>query len=117
MMTDRFPLCFSSLEQFKAWKLLAINTVGVLSGICTDCTPEYQKAMIKENRCTHPEIQFGLDEDGLVTGFALKVRRPNPKIGPKQKTVNALHAPRLNVGMNWFPEFKQPQPTKRKAKP
>jgi len=114
MMTDRFPLCFSSLEQFKAWKLLAINTVGVLSGICTDCTPEHQKAMIKENRCTHPEIQFGLDEDGLVTGFAPKVRRPNPKIGPKQKTVSAFDSPSLNVIGNWFPEFKAPEPRKTK---
>jgi hypothetical protein len=104
------------LEQFRAWKLLAINTVGVTSGICTDCTPEYKTEMLEQKRCTHPEIEFGFDEDGLVMGFAPKTKRPNSKTGSKQATVNAIDAPSLNVMSNWFPEFKESQPTKRKAR-
>jgi hypothetical protein len=102
------------LEQFKAWKLLAINTVGLTSGICTDCTPEYQNEMFAANRCTHPEVQFGLDEDGLVTGFMPNVKRPTLKVKLRQATTNALGSTSLNVVGNWFPEFKQPEPKPKK---
>jgi hypothetical protein len=114
MTYDRFPLCFSSREQYQAWKLLAINTVGVLSGICTDCTPKYQKEMIEADRCTHPDVKFGFDEDGLVTGFAPNVKRPNQKIIPKQKIVDAINAAPLNAMSNWFPEFKDVRPFKKR---
>jgi hypothetical protein len=61
------PACFESLRQYKNWLALARN-VGD-SGICTDCTPEYQKQMICQRRCAHPEAKFRMDEDGFIAGF------------------------------------------------
>lgn len=36
---------------------------------CTDCTPDYQAKMIKEERCLHPEIQFRTDKDKFMEGY------------------------------------------------
>jgi len=50
------PPCFSSDTQYREWKNLAIKSHFKSSFICTDCTPEYQAAMIKANRCTAPDV-------------------------------------------------------------
>ena len=112
------PLCFASDSQYDLWKRASIGTVGLVSGICSDCTPEYKSEMLKANRCSHPRIQFGFDEDGLVTGYFPSTRRQNLKTvkETKQKTVPALGAPSLNVGMSWFPDVREVKLTKKRTK-
>ena len=65
------PSCFDSDQQWKMWReaarACAKNEVGV-TGFCTDCTPEYQKQMVLEKRCEHPETEFAIDKDGF-TGY------------------------------------------------
>jgi len=57
------PLCFESKRQWDAWVALAkdasLKHRGPLpASYCTDCSPEYQHRMSKENRCGHPETRF-----------------------------------------------------------
>jgi len=112
------PLCFSDDNQYDSWKKASIGTVGLTSGICSDCTPEYQSEMLKANRCSHPRIEFGLDEDGLVTGYFPNTKRLKQKLSAemRQKTIPASEAPSLNVGMSWFPEFKEVKLIKKRTR-
>lgn len=56
-MNDYYPLCFSSAKQYEEWKTLAIRSAFKGSaGYCTDCTPEYQDAMIEQRRCKHTAL-------------------------------------------------------------
>lgn len=71
-----YPLCFASPEQYKNWvkaaRACARGSKELISGFCTDCTPEYQAQMIELNRCEHPDVQFAVDRDGFMSGY-----RPN----------------------------------------
>ena len=55
------PACFHSLEQYEDWKVLARMAganVAPRTGVCVDCTPEYQSEMIACGRCENPEVRF-----------------------------------------------------------
>jgi hypothetical protein len=54
------PACFSSNDQYKEWKLLAIKSSYKSLFICTDCTPEYQAEMIRVGRCEAPDVNVRL---------------------------------------------------------
>lgn len=65
------PSCFPSRAVFRLWVEAARGTNPGRSEYCTDCTPEYQAAMLKQHRCEHPGVTFSIDEHGLIEG-----RRP-----------------------------------------
>jgi hypothetical protein len=50
------PAC-ATKDQWKEWYELARRSPP-LYGFCTDCTPQYQKKMIADNRCKFPGIKF-----------------------------------------------------------
>lgn len=58
------PACFDSPAQFQYWQecSVATNANAWLKGqdFCTDCTPEYQRKMLKAGRCAWPETFFVL---------------------------------------------------------
>ncbi len=66
------PKCFASARQYANWVEAASIGRGLTSGICTDCTPEYQAEMLAADRCEHPSVTFHPDEDGMIEG-----RRPS----------------------------------------
>jgi len=51
-----YPPCFSDEAQYKEWKTLAIKSHLKSTFVCTDCTPEYQAAMMKVDRCQSPDV-------------------------------------------------------------
>ena len=113
-----YPLCFDSRNQYEMWKLAGLNTGGVSSGICTDCTPEYKKEMLLQERCTEPSVKFGLDEDGLVFGYIPKYEKyvlKKAKATPV-KWLPPEQAPSVKYeggATEWFPtEFKQKEKRK-----
>jgi|DEB19_MinimDraft_3_1074340.scaffolds.fasta_scaffold15287_3 hypothetical protein len=107
----RRPACFSSQEQYEEWRELANKTTGLSSGYCTDCTPEYKAEMLLQERCAHRNVEFGLDEDGLLAGFKPEMRRfikPESVSMPTKKTkwLAPDQAPSVtyaSVSSNWFP--------------
>jgi len=113
MSNKPYPLCFDSRNQYELWKLAGLTTGGVSSGICTDCTPEYQTEMLLQERCTDPTIKFGIDDDGLIFGYrpnyekyVLKKNKPAPV-----KWLPSGQAPSTKYegsAIEWFPtEFKK----------
>lgn len=53
------PKCFDSQEQYDDWRRLAkLSLVGMASGACVDCTPEFQQRMIRQKRCENPHVEF-----------------------------------------------------------
>jgi hypothetical protein len=55
-MLTSYPPCFSSQEQYSEWKTLAVKSHLKNTFICVDCTPTYQSAMIKADRCRAPDV-------------------------------------------------------------
>jgi hypothetical protein len=57
-------------QQFLSWQQMAkrVRTRN-RDDYCEDCLPEYQREMIKKNKCRHPEVIFRADEDGFMAGF------------------------------------------------
>lgn len=56
------PLCFQSKKQYRDW--VDLSLLGKPQWwICTDCTPEYQRKMISEQRCVQPSAKF-IDKEG-----------------------------------------------------
>ena len=81
------------VTHFRSWQTLARMVRPAHCGDhpwCADCTPEYQQEMIAANRCLHQETQFGLDEDGFISGFEPKPDEPSDRAkGPRGgRTVN-----------------------------
>jgi hypothetical protein len=68
MATIQIPSCFSSREQYALWMRSARSTKPGRSGYCEDCTPEYKRKMVEQNRCEYPATWFHTDEDGFVAG-------------------------------------------------
>jgi len=108
----KHPLCFDSKTQYRIWKNAGLLTGGVSSGICTDCTPEYQKEMLLQNRCMDPTVKFGIDDDGMVIGYTphyeryvVKKNKPAPvKWLPPEQAPSTKYE---GSAIEWFPtEFK-----------
>lgn len=53
-------------EQFNEWRRAAwLSRPPDVTWFCTDCTPSYQRQMIKQNKCQRPQIKFKYhEEDG-----------------------------------------------------
>jgi len=66
------PACFDSHAQFVRWERAAARAGDApalrRSGVCVDCTPEYQQRMKDEGRCEYPDVTFALDNDGQLCG-------------------------------------------------
>lgn len=90
---SKVPQCFSSLEQYKAWKECARMSYAP-NHVCTDCTPEYQERMKDEGRCENPQVQFEEDEDGFIFGVVyLTLFKGNEDERPAQSKKAAMVAP------------------------
>ena len=63
-----FPQCFDSQLQFREWSQAARRSDPGDSGFCTDCTAHYQKQMIVQERCVHPQTTFPVGARGGVDG-------------------------------------------------
>ncbi len=74
-----FPRCFSSAAQYKVWRLSAQLVKPGDSRYCTDCTPEYQSDMIRQQRCAHPGTTFHVTSDGFLDGVRPGCRLPKRK--------------------------------------
>lgn len=58
------PKCFSDAADHVVWLQLdqraAPNKSGLSAGfVCKDCTPEFKQEMMLQERCEHPEVEFG----------------------------------------------------------
>ena len=51
------PSC-TTKQNYAEWRDAARRSPPGEAMFCTDCTPEYQKEMIKNNRCENPWIEF-----------------------------------------------------------
>ena len=70
------PACFDNRFQFLDWVHAARVANPGPSGYCADCTPEYKDAMIKANRCAHPNVVFRVyNEEGVIGLRKLKDRQ------------------------------------------
>lgn len=69
------PVCFKSNREFANWMAAAKRTGMPKSGYCTDCTPAYQREILKVHRCGHPGTTFTVDNDGFIEGKRLKQDR------------------------------------------
>lgn len=73
-MTDKqeqykTPDCFESAPQWREYQRMWRLSKGMgRVNYCTDCTPEYRDAMIKEWRCAHPQTIF-VEKDGELIGL------------------------------------------------
>ena len=98
-MNQGSPYCFP-VDLWVLWKQaarIARPPTCRFNPWCSDCTPEYQALMLAEERCGHPEVQFRLDEDGMLEGYITPSR--NGKYIPvaEQKTIG-------------LPQVQQPEP-------
>lgn len=58
------PKCFSEDSDHVIWLQLdqraQPSVLGESQGfVCKDCTPEFKQEMMLQERCEHPEVQFG----------------------------------------------------------
>lgn len=65
-----YPKCFESKEQFEAWVVMAERSKleNPRLSFCSDCSVNYQKKMMEQGKCEHPETEFRtvITEDGEV---------------------------------------------------
>lgn len=58
-----FPLCFKSRRDYEGWHeqawKVAFKEPAPLAH-CEDCTPEYQRRMLDQGRCSNPGAHFGI---------------------------------------------------------
>jgi hypothetical protein len=73
-----FPACFDSFEQFELWMEAAKFDRPGKSGYCEDCTPEYQREMIEQQRCAFRGTKF-FNIDGIIVGVRDGMKKPNRK--------------------------------------
>jgi hypothetical protein len=60
------PPCFDTQADFEAYMELLDQTVKDENrSFCWDCTPEYQRSMVKQNLCTHKETVFVVNAEGI----------------------------------------------------
>lgn len=57
-------------QQYQSWQQMAKRVrTRIRNDYCEDCLPDFQREMLRKNRCQHPEVVFREDEDGFVAGF------------------------------------------------
>ena len=79
------PMCFDDPADHIIWLKLDQRAANLKNGsagfVCKDCTPEYKQEMMLQERCEHPEVEFGTvsrQMGGHVeTEFAGFVRTPS----------------------------------------
>lgn len=67
------PPCFSSFDEWADWLKLAARTRLDPSEYCRDCTPSYQRTMIRESRCNNPDTFFFWDVRETEKGIAAEM--------------------------------------------
>lgn len=70
------PACFNCDKQYQEYERLRFDTIKHDNrpkdmNFCLDCTPEYQKKMMIERRCEHPETRFLMVELNEGWGYEL----------------------------------------------
>lgn len=50
------PRCFDTDGQYAAWREAARATQLPVGEFCTDCTPQYQRRMCAQGRCSRPDF-------------------------------------------------------------
>lgn len=68
-----YPKCFDHYLQYRMWMEADLITIDrgrkKVPGLpCMDCTAGYQKTMIAEGRCEHPDVVFRRNDQGEVVG-------------------------------------------------
>lgn len=67
MTPEAPPFCFSR-KQWVLYVKAAENAKPGPASYCTDCTPEYQRQMVRAGKCGHPQARFTNDEGGWIQG-------------------------------------------------
>lgn len=86
MTDDKYPACFNSNKQYRAWKKLALDSGLRSMSICVDCTLEYQTAMLAAGRCHSPDANVVL----------LQLREKENDIRQERMEVKASEVEALN---------------------
>lgn len=66
------PKCFDRDEDFIFWLHMderSIHAKQQTGFVCKDCTPAYKTEMMLQERCEHPEVQFGRLQNGDWGGY------------------------------------------------
>ena len=67
------PRCFQSPEDATRWQRSARYAPAGSSSFCVDCTPGFQREMVKAGLCDHPDVVFVTNpQDGTTVGFKPK---------------------------------------------
>jgi hypothetical protein len=64
------PDCFTD-EEWAAWCVAARSWFAKPPAdhfACIDCTPEFKQQMLEEGRCSWPDVEFVVGEDGGIEG-------------------------------------------------
>lgn len=72
------PRCTDS-DTYSAWLDAARKSPPDDAGFCGDCTPDYQKDMMKLDRCENPWIKFMQRESGVEKTTHNSVSEENPE--------------------------------------
>ena len=67
-LPTKHPPCFASQSDWEIYRKLANYSAGDGFKYCTDCTPEYQREMRKQGRCSYPLTQFVKTPSGMLVG-------------------------------------------------
>jgi len=63
-------------EQYEKWRKVArLIPPPVTSWFCTDCTPEYQKGMMRQRKCARSYIKFETSREEGYVGFVPSLRK------------------------------------------
>lgn len=89
-----WPPCFTK-QEYAEWQTLAYLSLDrmEMTTYCTDCLPGYQREMLQEERCTHPDVTFKkvLAKDG---GTELIGMRPSKEMALRRKVVQHVRESR-----------------------
>ena len=70
-MPTKMPKCFSSIREWRIYKVLAQLTGVGKFNYCEDCTAEYRDRMHAEGRCAFPGTKF-VRRNGVIVGRRAK---------------------------------------------
>lgn len=80
------PACFTDAEQYKdyMWLIRVVDQPLDEENYCLDCSCEYQRKMIAEGRCAHPETKF------VKWRTTFKVRNEEGKLVVREREADTL---------------------------